>query len=159
MISEDEYKELLGEYATTVTVVTTRVEDRMAGLTVSSFCSVSISPPLVLTCVEREAQTDELLQEGADFTVNVLREGQEEMSRKFAQSGFSIEDGLPDDAFSVPERGGPILVNSGAWMICRQYETCDGGDHIIYIGEVIDGKREGGAKPLLYYDAEYGSFQ
>jgi flavin reductase (DIM6/NTAB) family NADH-FMN oxidoreductase RutF len=159
MVSEEQFKSLLGEYATTVTVVTTQIEDRKAGLTVSSFCSVSLTPPLVLICVEKEARTNKLLVEGADFTVNILRDDQTEVSQRFAEPGLAIEDQLRNLNYSLPERGGPILTESLAWMTCEQYETTDGGDHVIYVGEVLEGQPETEGNPLLYYQGDYGSFE
>lgn len=159
MVTEDGFKDILGEYATTVTVVTARHDDSLAGLTVSSFCSVSLSPPLVLVCVEKDARTDQLLRQGTNFTVNILRDDQEEISQKFAEPGVTMENRLENVSYSLPDVGGPILTESLAWMVCEQYETCDGGDHTIYVGEVINGQPETDGNPLLYYAGNYGSFE
>lgn len=158
MVTDDQFKTIMREYATTVTVVTSRLEDRMAGLTVSSFCSVSLTPPLVLVCVEKDARTNDLLSQGADFTVNLLRDDQQDVSQRFAEPGLSMEDRLESVSYSLPERGGPILTESLAWMNCEQYETCDGGDHIVYVGKVLGGQPEAEGSPLLYYDGDYGRF-
>jgi len=159
MVSKDSFKEILGEYATSVTVVTTRIEDRMAGLTVSSFCSVSLTPPLVLVCIEKNARSNNLLAEGADFTVNILRSDQTDVSQRFAEPGLSMEDRLENLQYSLPDRGGPILTDSLAWITCEQYETTDGGDHVIYVGKVLNGDTATEGEPLLYHNGEYGSFQ
>jgi flavin reductase (DIM6/NTAB) family NADH-FMN oxidoreductase RutF len=159
MVSEELFKSILSCYATSVTVVTVHHDDKFAGLTVSSFCSVSLSPPLVLISIENEARTNTLLKDGADFTVNLLNQDQETVSQQFAEPGLSIDDRLENISYSLPSRGGPILTESLAWLICEQYETCDGGDHTIYVGEIIEGQKEAPGDPLLYYQGEYGSFE
>lgn len=159
MDSNADFKEIMSQYATSVTVVTTRNDDDIAGLTVSSFCSVSLDPPLILVCIETDARSNEILQQQNHFTVNILQDNQEEVSQRFAEPGLDIDKRLQNINYSLPDKSGPILTDSLAWMICRQYDTHPAGDHRIYVGEVIEGQPENEGNPLLYYDGEYGSFE
>src|SRR3954451_7258752 len=100
-VNKDEFRSALSRFASGVTVVTTRAEDRQpSGLTVSSFASLSLEPPLVLVCIDKRATIHNLLVEGRYFAVNVLAEGQEILSRRFASrvedrfSGTGYTDGI-----------------------------------------------------------------
>ena len=84
-VSKDEFRSALGRFASGVTVVTTRSkDDKPSGITVSSFASVSLEPPLILVCIDKRASIHEILEEGHHFAVNVLAENQEVLSRRFA---------------------------------------------------------------------------
>lgn len=152
-ISADEFRHVLGHFASGVTVVTTRSPDgRPTGLTVSAFASVSLEPPLVLICVDRKAQSYPALRASPRFAVNILGAEHETLSEEFASS-------QPDKFEAVAYRPGlsglPLLSEALATIECRTVHTYPGGDHTIFVGEVEDARvREG--SPLLYFRGAYG---
>ncbi len=152
-----EFRRVMGHFPTGVTVVTTRLADgRACGLTVNAFCSVSLEPPLVLVCVEHGADSHTCISAAGYFGVNVLgAEGGESISRRFAT--FGVDDKFAGIAHSEASTGAPILHDALAWADCRVRATYPGGDHTIFLGEVVAGDARD-ATPLVYYRGGYGGF-
>ncbi|MEU4696118.1 flavin reductase family protein [Nonomuraea dietziae] len=144
-------REALGMYATGVAVVTTALEDgRRAGVTVNSFTSVSLDPPLVLWCLSRRAPSADLFLRAGRFVVNVLAAGQDELSRRFATPA---EDKFAGVATS--SAGGlPVLEGTLASFACRTVTVHEGGDHLIFVGAVEQFDRTGG-EPLVFHSGRY----
>ena len=152
-----EFRRVMGHFPTGVTVVTTRLPDgRPCGLTVNAFCSLSLDPPLVLVCVERDAESHACILEAGFFAVNVLGAGKGEMlSRRF--SSYGVEDKFAGVAYDEAVSGAPVLDAAIAWADCRLTDHHPGGDHTIFVGEVITGDAVDGL-PLDYHRGGYGSF-
>ena len=151
-VSKDEFRSAMSRFASGVTVVTTRSDGQQpSGLTVSSFASLSLEPPLVLICIDKRASIHDLLVEGRYFAVNILAEAQEILSRRFASrdvdrfSGTGYADGVT---------GVPILNDVVAALECRIVHTYPGGDHTIVVGEVEHAIVDDG-KPLGYFRGGY----
>jgi flavin reductase (DIM6/NTAB) family NADH-FMN oxidoreductase RutF len=152
VIGPDEFRRLLGHFATGVTIVTTTDADaRPAGLTVSAFCSLSLDPPLVLICVDHKAQTYPALRERGRFAVNILGAEHEGLSRRFAGTGFDKFEGVP---WRRSPRGLPLLEGALAHLECTTVAAHDEGDHTIFVGRVEAGAA-GPGEPLLYYRGRY----
>lgn len=152
-ISKDEFRAALGRFASGVTVVTTRDrKNRLHGITVSAFCSVSLEPPLILVCIDKEAGSHYAFEQSRAFVVNVLREDQQFLSDRFASQ-------LPDKFADVQYRAGienlPVLEDVLVNLECRLVNAYDGGDHTIYIGEIVVSTVNEG-KPLVYFHGGYG---
>lgn len=141
-----------GRFATGVTVVTARLADgRRLGVTVNSFASVSLAPPLVSWNYRRASPHLEALREAEHFLVHVLSSAQIELSRRMAHPAADKFDGL---AFDQGLGGAPRLAGSLATFECRRWQTIDAGDHVIFIGEVLDyGHADG--EPLVFMDGGY----
>lgn len=153
MIGPDDFRHVLGHFATGVTVVTTRDPDaRPGGLTVSAFASLSLDPPLVLICVDHKAQTYPALRDAGRFAVNVLSAGQEALSRRFASTQLDKFDGV---AFRLSPLGLPLLESALAHIECTTVGRHVEGDHTIFVGRV-DRAWTAGGEPLLYYRGQYG---
>lgn len=151
-----EFRRVLGHWTTGVAVVTTNTPDgRPCGLTANALSSVSLDPPLVLVCVQHDADTYECIEESRTFAINVLRSDQERIARRFAT--FEIDRKFEGIAYHAGASGAPILDDALAWMDCRVYDSHIAGDHTIYVGEVLDGGAEEGL-PLVYYRSGYGRF-
>ena len=152
MIGPDEFRRVLGHFATGVTIVTTCDSDaRPSGLTVSAFASLSLDPPLVLVCVDHKSQTYPALRERGRFAVNVLSTGQEALSRRFASTQLDKFDGLP---YRISELGLPLLASALVHLECVTVSTHVEGDHTIFVGRVErTGVNDG--DPLLYYRGRY----
>jgi flavin reductase (DIM6/NTAB) family NADH-FMN oxidoreductase RutF len=152
-----EFRRVMGHFPSGVTIVTTRLGDgRACGLTVNAFCSLSLEPPLVLVCVERDAESHACISAAGYFAVNVLSgDGGESLSRRFAT--FGVEDKFDGVAFRVGGTGAPLLDAALAWVDCRVHASYPGGDHTIFVGEVVAAEAVDGS-PLVYYRGGYGGF-
>lgn len=142
----------LGRFATGVAVITARDLDGPIGLTVNSFSSVSLDPPLVLFSVARTAGSLKRLEGVETYVVNILRHDQHEISSRFARTGVDKWAGASHEQ---GQSGAPVLAETLARFECRPYGRHDAGDHVIFIGEVMhfDAAEEG--DPLLYYRGGY----
>jgi flavin reductase (DIM6/NTAB) family NADH-FMN oxidoreductase RutF len=157
VMDPSEFRRVMGHFPTGVTVVTTRLADgRACGLTVNAFCSVSLEPPLVLVCVERGADSHTCISAAGYFAVNVLgAEKGESLSRRFAT--FGVDDKFDGIAYSEAITGAPVLQAAIAWADCLLREAYAGGDHTIFLGEVVAADAADGT-PLVYYRGGYGGF-
>ncbi|HLN78365.1 MAG TPA: flavin reductase [Nocardioidaceae bacterium] len=145
-----------GQYATGVTVVTTRDEaGRLWGMTANSFTSVSLNPPLVLWAAAKSSPSVEAFVATDRFAVNVLASDQHHLSRQFATSGAEKFEGVvlaePTASSDVHP---PVLEGVVAHFVCRKTETVDGGDHVVFFGEVESYGADGG-EPLVFHSGAY----
>jgi flavin reductase (DIM6/NTAB) family NADH-FMN oxidoreductase RutF len=144
-------RKIMGQFVTGVTVVTTGGKAGSHGLTANAVASLSLDPPLVLVAVDVRAHSLEFLRANRCFAVNILRLEQENMSRRFATPGPKDFHGL---AVSLAVTESPILADCLAFLDCRVVDILPGGDHEIFIGEIVAGELNGG-EPLLYYSGKY----
>jgi flavin reductase (NADH) len=144
----DLFKSALARWASGVTVVAAEAEGERRGMTASSFSSVSLEPPLVLVCVDENANLLGLLERGERFAINILAEGQQAVSNHFA--------GRPDAGL---EALNPDLSIEGALatLYCSKWRLYPGGDHRIVVGRVEAIKLGRAEKPLLYWNRAYRS--
>lgn len=149
------FRLIAGSFATGVTVVTTGRAGAYHGMTASSFASLSLDPSYVLVCIDRQAETLPMLQDTGAFNVNILTEEQEELSRQFAIKQSPQAHGLEGVDYSLGKTGLPVLKGCLAYFECRIAQQFDGGDHIIFVGEVLDGGLVVDAAPLAYYRGVY----
>lgn len=158
MIDESEFRRVIGHFATGVAIVTSCRHDGSAcGLTVSSVSSVSLDPTLVLVCVAHDSDTHAWLAEAGVYAINVLEEGKgETLARRFAGGG--AEEKFRGTAWRTEHTGAPVLDEALAWLDCRVTAALPGGDHTIFVGEVLAADAREGT-PLLYYRGGYGRFE
>lgn len=147
-----DFRAALGQFATGVTVITTRAPDgRKVGMTANSFTSVSMEPPLILWCPSKRAPSLADFEESTHFAINVLASDQHVLSRQFATpsedkfAGAEVVEGIA---------GVPVLKGAVATFQCRTVARHDAGDHVIYIGEVEKYEGTGGA-PLVFHRGKY----
>jgi flavin reductase len=156
-VSAEDFRRAMGRFTTGVTVVTTVVDDRLHGMTANAFASVSLDPLLVLVCVDRESGLHDLLPRSKVFAVTVLGSQQEDLSVWFADrdrpSGTAQFEGVHWSP--APVSGCPVLRGGLAFLDCRVTEIHAGGDHSIFLGEVLDVGELEATEPLLYYDGGY----
>jgi flavin reductase (DIM6/NTAB) family NADH-FMN oxidoreductase RutF len=147
-----DYRNALGQFATGVTIVTARAKGgRAIGLTVNSFTSVSLDPPLVLWCLSRQATDFAHFHAASRFAVNVLSSRQHDHSRHFATTLADKFTGVESE--DAPD-GSPLLKGATAHFICRVAGRFEGGDHLILLGEVEDYRWNGG-EPLVFHSGRY----
>lgn len=146
------FRQLLGRFATGVTVLTVAGPDgRPHGMTASSLASVSLEPPLVLVCVDHAARMHPLIVSAERFVLNVLGVGQEELSRRFADPHDDRFDGV---GHRTSADGLVLLDGALAHIECRKELLHEAGDHTIVLGRVTGGEaREG--RPLVYFRGGY----
>ncbi len=148
----EDYRRTLGCFATGVTIITTRqLDGECAGLTVNSFNSVSLDPPLVLWSLSLFSQSLLAFQEASHFAVNILAVDQVELSNRFATRRDDKFDGLE---YTLDECGVPLLAGCAAHLVCRQQYRHYGGDHIIFIGRVASFARTD-REPLVFCQGDY----
>ena len=155
-IEATEFRRVLGQFASGVTVITTRYRNQLHGTTVSSFCSLSLNPPLVLICLDLKATIHGLIAASEVFGVNILAEQSEEISRRFAHHAL---DEFSDVIYSLGQLGVPLLHESLATLECRVVERYPGGDHAIVIGEVVSTRMFTHSQPLLFFRSKYNRLQ
>ncbi len=146
-----------GQYATGVTVVTTRDESgRLWGMTANSFTSVSLNPPMVLWAAARSSPSLQAFLDADRFAVNVLASDQHHLSRQFATSGAEKFEGvvLAEAAGASSDLQPPVLEGVVAHFVCRKTETVDAGDHVVFFGEVESYAATGG-EPLVFHSGAY----
>jgi flavin reductase (DIM6/NTAB) family NADH-FMN oxidoreductase RutF len=144
-------RRIMGHFATGVTVVTAYQNGEINGMTANAVASLSLQPPLVLVAVDKMAAMHGALTASRHFALNILSDAQEHLSKRFAMRGLKE---VSDLSWVTAESGAPILAGALAWVDCRLVEILPGGDHDIFIGEILAGdSREG--SPLLYFRGKY----
>ncbi len=151
-IDQAEFRRIMGHFASGVTVVTVCREGFCHGITVSSFCSLSLEPPLVLICIDRRYASHEMIQQAGVFAVNILAEGGESLSRHFASRE---PDKFAKVAYTLGQSGAPLLTDALATIECQLVDQFPGGDHSIFVGEIITGAVQDDGRPLLYFRSGY----
>jgi flavin reductase (DIM6/NTAB) family NADH-FMN oxidoreductase RutF len=147
------FRTLLGHFATGVTIVTARdARGRPTGMTANSLASASLVPPLISICIDKQADTHRVLVDKRPFVVNLLRAGQEELSRRFAlKHGGDRFDGI---GYQLSTLELPLLDGVLAHIECEYHAAHEIGDHTLFVGRVIGGTTAEG-RPLLYYRGGY----
>ena len=151
-VSGAEFRQALGRLAAGTSIVTTfDQEGQKLGLTATAVTALSLDPPLVLVCVDHRAKVLEHLRRSEHLAINVLSEGQHEVSAHFARRGQNRFDGV--DWYAGHE-GVPLIPGVLASLECRMHRLVDAGDHAILIAEVLGVKHRDG-RPLVYYGSGY----
>lgn len=153
-VDQREFRLALSHFASGVTVVTTREAADLVGITVSAFASLSLDPPLVLICIDHRARSHDAIARSGVFAVNILTDQQEAVARRFASH---IPDKFLPGAYRFSRQGLPLLEDVLATIECRLVNSLPGGDHTIYVGEVISVDARSG-QPLLYFHSQFGEF-
>lgn len=149
-----EFRQLLGRFATGVSVLTVATADgRPMGMTATSLSSVSLQPPLISVCVDREAELHDVIVKAPEFVVNVLGSPQEALARRFSDKHEDRFDGV---GYHLSPEGLVLLDGALAHLICERYAEYQGGDHTIILGQVVGGSTSDG-RPLLYYRGGYAA--
>lgn len=156
-VDQRSFRKALGCFATGVTVVTSSHPETQApaGVTVSAFSSLSLEPALVLFCLGKQTSSIETFRRNGHFAINVLAESQRDLSIRFASRS---EDKWAGMTFGTGLGGVPILEGCLATLECKLVSTIDGGDHVIFVGEVQNLTHQEGGQPLIYFRGAYLDF-
>lgn len=154
MLQPDKFRPVMSHFATGVTVVTTHGKEGPYGLTVNAFTSLSLDPPLVLVCLDNCLSGLQAFKDSMKFGVSILSETQEDISRMFAKK----DSERPMHIYYEGPAGIPLLKGSIAVMECQTVDMYPGGDHTIFVGNVVSAQvldGNGAANPLLYFRSGY----
>lgn len=153
-IEKQQFRRICGKFASGITVVTVRDSTgNLHGMTANSFTSVSLTPPLVLVCVDRNAIILEHFRTSPYFGINILGAGQRPLSDRFAGRGYDRFEGVE---WYEGQTGVPLLPDVLATIECSRYDVTTAGDHDIVIGEVLHANCQDG-DPLVFYCSQYRS--
>ena len=148
-----DFRETLGRFPTGVTIVTALSPDNTPiGVTISSFNSVSLDPPLILWSLSSNSPKLEAFRQANHYVINVLGANQRELSNRFASR---TEDRFADVPVHVGLGGVPLIEGCCAWFECTQEAQYPGGDHLIFIGHVQRFAQEENSSPLVFFDGAY----
>lgn len=150
------FRQALGQFPTGVCIITGKVEGSRLGMTISSFNSVSLAPPLVLFGIDRRAASLPLWQRAEAYAVNVLAENQKDLSSRFAKSLANKWEGV---SFNEGFAGVPILPGTVAVFECAAHARHEAGDHTLFIGEVKRFRMSADRRPLVFGKGRYASLE
>ena len=143
------------QWATGVTIVTSVAGGERNGMTVSSFTSVSLEPPTVLVCLNKNTRTHNLVAQSAVFGISLLASDQEALSNRFAGLEPDVADRFEGVSVATADTGAPLLVGALAWLDCRVRQAFDTTTHTVFIGEVVDVQVHSEGEPLIYHNRHY----
>lgn len=155
-ISEEVFRAAMGQMASGVTIVTMHADGEDHGFTASSFTSLSLDPMLVLVCVVHAQRSHALLERAGHYAVNILGTAQKELGIRFADA--QLEQRFSGLEVGRAATGAPILPDSLAWVDCRIRYIFPGGDHSIFVGEVLAGAAAASDEALVYCNRRWGRF-
>jgi flavin reductase (DIM6/NTAB) family NADH-FMN oxidoreductase RutF len=154
-VSADDFRAALRHFASGVTILTLRVGEEIHGLTVSAFASVSPAPPLIMVAIDHRHRAHEMLQQdGVVFGINILHQGQRELSDRFAW--IKDQDRFAVGQWTTAVTGAPILADAAAWLDCTVFGCMAAGTHTLFVGEVrATGVPVADQPPLVYWGRAY----
>lgn len=138
-----------------VTVVTAAHEDETHGMTVNSFTSISLSPPLLIISLQSDTRTHALVTKSRAFGVTILASDQKEISDLFAGRMPEVESRMAAVQTETLVTGSPLIAGGLAWLDCRVLQTYDAGKTTLFIAEVVAARGTGSGDPLIYHNREY----
>ncbi|QIZ09013.1 flavin reductase family protein [Priestia megaterium] len=155
LVDQQQFKQVIGHFASGVSIITVSNNGVDFGITASAVCSVSVDPPMLLVCVNKSTGTCHAISAAESFTVNIVNETQKELALRFARANTDKFDGVD---FSYGELGNPVLGQTLATLECRVVEEVTGGTHSVFLGEVQMANAADG-DPLVYYRGKFGKFE
>jgi 4-nitrophenol 2-monooxygenase / 4-nitrocatechol 4-monooxygenase, reductase component len=150
-LTSNEFREVISHFASGVTVVTTFYEGRAYGTTASAVSSLSLEPPMLLVCLNRESQTGRAIASSGHFAVNILGAAHADLAERFAQKGGDKFDGVPT---TPGQWGEPLFEEAVATLECRVSEQTAVATHQVFFAEVVSAAARGGA-PLAYFKGQF----
>lgn len=157
--SPEDFKQVLSRWASGVSVVTTNDGGMLYGITVSSFSSVSMEPPLISVCLNRGNRLAEMVEHAGKFAVSILGADQQAASNYFAQPQRSPTEGFSEIEGDWVDLDLPVVKGSIAWLACTVHAVVTQGSHAIMIGHVEASGVGAGQSPLLYFNRGYRELQ
>lgn len=154
-VDAETFRSVLGQWPTGVVLVTTAADGDWHGMTASSFSSVSLTPPLVLVCLDTRLASHRLISDSGAFGISILAKDQAELGRRFA-GRLPPAERFAGQEWLTPGTGSPVLANALGWLDCRVVHAYPGGDHTIFVGEVLAADTPRTTGPLLFHSRTWG---
>jgi flavin reductase (DIM6/NTAB) family NADH-FMN oxidoreductase RutF len=154
-VDKDVFRDVIGHFATGVTIITARADEVDYGLTVSAVTSLSLEPPMMIVCVNKTSRTLPAIRASGTFGVNILGEGQGELAQRFATNRDDKFDGV---RVVYSELGNPLLEDALAHLECQIIQEVTGGTHSVFLAVVQRAERFEGA-PLAYFRGRFGRLE
>lgn len=155
MVSADDFKTVMRRWASTVTIITTRADDMVYGLTATAFSSLTVEPPEIFISINKKTRTHPLIEKSGIFCVNFLTPEMKHISDRFA-GRHPDEERFKDVRYRREVTGAPVLDDALAYLDCTVVRSLDAGDHTIFIGLVeLAGVQDPEATPLMYFSGQY----
>jgi flavin reductase (DIM6/NTAB) family NADH-FMN oxidoreductase RutF/DNA-binding FadR family transcriptional regulator len=149
------FREVISNFMSGVVIVTARHDDTIQGMTVSAISSLSLEPPMLVMCLNRKAQTQDLVHQSGSFAINILGEEQGHLADRFASRH---EDRFAGVSHHPGHTGAPVLDGVLGVIECRVEEAVTGGSHRVFLGRVVHAEA-GEGSPLAYYRGKFGRFE
>ena len=153
-VEPEHIRQAMRLWASGVTVVTAAYENERHGMTVSSFASISLEPPLLMMALQKTTRTSQLILRAQAFGVTILSDGQKELSDRFAGRLDESQDRMEGVGTDTLHTGAPFIRGGLAYFDCRLLQTVDAGTSLIFIGEVLAARQFEGL-PLVYHNRQY----
>src|SRR3954454_21307517 len=154
-LTSDEFREVISHFASGVTVITAVHDGRPYGTTASAVTSLSLEPPMLLICMNKQSETGRAVAASRRFGVNILGANQADLAERFARKGGDKFAGVP---VSEGKWGEPLFDEALATLECSVAEETTGGTHYVFLAEVESGSARGGA-PLAYFRGKFGRLE
>lgn len=151
-LSPEGFRDVIGHFASGVTVITTTLDGELHGTTASAVSSLSLEPPMLLIAMNRTSATGQAVLRSGAFAVNILGEGDGHLARRFAGKGGDKFDGVE---VTVGDHGQPLLVDALAQLVCRVTQQVEAATHVVFFAVVHEATARPGA-PLAYYRGKFG---
>jgi flavin reductase (DIM6/NTAB) family NADH-FMN oxidoreductase RutF len=155
-LEPSEFRNVIGHFASGVTVITTSADGARHGTTASAVASLALEPPMLLVCMNRESATGLAMASTGAFAVNILGEEHGELAIRFARKGSDKFEGVE---LADGQCGQPLLAGAIAHLECRVTEQVAAGTHTVFIAEVEAATAQVGAPPLAYYRGRFGRLE
>jgi flavin reductase (DIM6/NTAB) family NADH-FMN oxidoreductase RutF len=155
MVTPDIFKQVMRHWASTVTIVTTRLDEQIYGLTATAFSSLSVQPPMVFVSIFRKTHTHPMIEQSGVFCVNFLAPEMTHISDRFA-GRYPEEERFAGLSYRTEATGAPVLDDAIAYIDCRVVEGLVTGDHTIFVGQVESANTQKvDQSPLIYFMGQY----
>jgi flavin reductase (DIM6/NTAB) family NADH-FMN oxidoreductase RutF len=155
-VSPEQFRKVLSQFATGVTIITLKNQDGLHGLTVNAFSAVSLEPPLILICIQKNGASHAALSQAGQFVVNILSAGQRALAERFASSKLDGEQRFQGVHHRPTQNGHPVLNNTLGYLECRIADEIAAGDHVIFLGQVEQAAiNTDSARPLLFFNSQF----
>jgi flavin reductase (DIM6/NTAB) family NADH-FMN oxidoreductase RutF len=151
-LTSDEFREVISHFASGVTVITARSDSQNYGTTASAVTSLSLEPPMLLICMNKQSETGRAVAAAGHFAVNILGADQIDLAERFARKGGDKFEGV---ATTPGQWGEPLFDEAVATLECRVTEQMTAATHYVFFAEVISASARGGA-PLAYFKGQFG---
>ena len=154
-LDSEKLRQAMRAWTTGVAIITSIYEDQQYGMTVNSFTSISLNPPLVSVALKQLTHTHELVVRSGMFSVTILTSAQKELSDRFAGKLSSIInrfDGVQTETISLDS---PVFKDGMAYFDCRVINSMPVGENTLFVAEVLDARGEGEGEPLVYHNRQY----